>query len=433
MAYRKLWKRLASPNLALALLGLLALAVAAGGTLPQFARLPAAELNDLRLQWPVAAVWLERSGLAGVFSAGWFYALCFALLVNLLAGTAWHVAHVRAWLKGGGAPGFRLAGSAFPPEDLLRQFPSVDSSASGRQADVQRGSAGLWGTPLFHLGIVVIVAGAMLSASERFGAHLELAQGEAFSGQPNKLIADRFSTALDPDFGSLRLERLEAQVAEGKYLRELQAFITVQEKGGAPYEAVLSVNHPLKIGKYTVYLDKNFGYSAAFDRILADGSIRPLLINFKVPRGKWGRGEAIERDEIVMLDNFPISYRMAFTPGEPPSFRLEASRGGRQVFGGTLLPGQAADLGPYRLVFLGSVPWVGLYLTTDRAIQLVFAGFVITLGGFLLHLLVRPRRLHLVRREDGWELSGWAMRDDWRFERQWREWQAEARGRDDSH
>lgn len=433
MKFRNIWKLLASPNLALALLGLLALATAAGGTLPQFGRLPAAELNDLQAQWPALSAWLELSGLAGVYSAWWFSALCAALLVNLLAGTAWHVARIRAWLKGESAPGFRLAGSASPPEDLVRQFPAFDFSASGQQAAVTSGLAGLWGTPLFHLGIAVIVAGAMLSASERFGAHLELAEGEEFSGQPNKLIADRFSTKFDREFGSLRLDRLEARVAEGKYLRELQAFLTIQESNGEPREAVLSVNHPAKIGPYTVYLDKNFGYSASFDRILADGSRRQLLINFKVPRGKWGQGEAIEREEMVMLDNYPILYRMEFTPGEPPSFRLEASRGGRQVFGGTLLPGQEANLGPYRLVFLGSAPWVGLYLTTDRAIQLVLAGFVVTLAGFLLHLLVRPRRLQLARREGGWELQGWSLRDDWQFERQWREWQAKAQERDDSH
>jgi hypothetical protein len=53
----------------------------------------------------------------------------------------------------------------------------------------------------------------------------------------------------------------------------------------------------------------------------------------------------------------------------------------------------------------------------------VFAGFVLALAGFALHLLVHPRRLRLRRDGDRWLLEGWAMRDDWRFERQWREWE----------
>lgn len=431
MNYRNIWKLLASPNLALALIGLLTLAVMAGGTLPQTPRMTGAELDGWHGGWPQLAALFDWSGLSAVFSSWWFSALCVALLVNLAAGVTLHVSWLIVWLRGATAPAYRLRGTGATPEGIDRHLGMAALPETGTWMKI-RGWPGLWGTPLFHAGLAVIVAGALLSASERFGAHFELSEGETFSGKPGKLNKDKFSIATMDEFGALRLDRLDAQVAEGKYLRELRAFFTTRENGELlPQEATLTVNNPLKIGGYTFYLDQKFGYAAAFERTLADGSQRELRINFNAPRAKWATGGPIERDEVVTLENTPILYHMALTPGEKPSFVLQATRAGQPVFNGTLLPEQTADLGAYRLTFLGVIPWVGLYVTTDRALHIVLAGFVIALAGFLLHLLVHPRRLRLTHGQTGWELEAWAMRDDWLFERQWRGWVAQVKGRDE--
>lgn len=425
LKFRNIWKRLASPNLALVLLGALTLAIIAGGTLPQFGRLSTAELGNLQLEWPLLSLWLIRTGLADIYSSWWFAALYYLLLVNLLAGTAWHVTHIRAWLRGNAAPKFRLDAPGLPPPQVSSQFSALHDKRSS-QVLIQ-GAAGLWGTPLLHLGVIVVIVAAVLSGSERFGAHVELAEGEVFFGQKSKLIEDRFSSGQLEGIGSLRLDRMQIEVIKGTHLSDLQAHFTIQEGKEAPHAETLSINHPLKVGKYKIYLDKNFGQTAIFDRILADGSQRQMLVNFNVPRGKWGSGEALQRDTLIELDNIPILYRMELTPGDSPGFQLKAEQRDKTVFEGALAPGQMADLGAYQLIFTGTAPWVGLYLTTDWAVPIVFAGFVIALAGFLLHLLVRPRRLQLAIRDEGWELRGWSLRDDWQFEKQWREWQADIR------
>jgi cytochrome c biogenesis protein ResB len=418
------FRLLGSLELSLALLGLLALAAMAGGTLPQTGRLSPAELNAWQSQWPSLSLWLHRLGLSGVYASWWFLTLCLVLLVNLVAGMAAHVLYMRAWRGGKTAPAFCLKGELPVPAALARRFSGLANNAIATQ------TAGMWGTPLFHAGIAVIIVGAMFGASERFAAHFEVAEGELFAGQKEKLLTERGSVEPKGDLGILlRLDRLHVEIDQGKYLRELQAVFTVREATGTERVAVLEVNSPLKLGPYALYLDKTVGVSAVFDRILADGSRRRLLVNFPVSRADWGKGRTIARSEMVMLDNRPIHFRMALTPGEPPSFRLTAERRGETVFDGTLAPNQAADLGPYRLVFLGTVPWVGLYIAAGGAEKAVFAGFVIALGGLLLQLLLRPRRLWLVEHEGGWELQGWALRDDWRFEAGWRRWQAgEGRG-----
>ncbi|MDO8945341.1 MAG: cytochrome c biogenesis protein ResB, partial [Desulfobacterales bacterium] len=271
MKYRNIWKPLASPNLALALIGLLTLAVAAGGTLPQTLRMTAAELNSWQNGWPRLSALFEWSGLSAVWSSWWFSALCVALLVNLAAGIVLHVSYIIVWMRGEAAPAYRLCGTGAVPEGVGRSLGLTALPETGTWRRIQ-GWVGLWGTPLFHVGIIVLVTGALLSASDRFGAHIELSEGETFSGELEKLKKDKFSVASMDEFGALRMDRLNAQVAEGKRLQELQAFFTVQEKGGQPREMMLTVNNPLKIGGYTLYLDKKFGYAATFERFLPDGS-----------------------------------------------------------------------------------------------------------------------------------------------------------------
>ncbi len=410
------WRLLSSLRLGLLLLALMTLAAVAGGTLPQLGRLTPAELNAWQANWPRLAALFDWLGLSGVYASAWFAVLCLLLVLNVVAAMAAHGFRILAWLRSEASPSCRMAGEGPVPPSLARQI------------DAQRGSrfhhAGLLGVPLLHLGVVALVAGAALNASGRFAAHLELSEGEIFAGQPDKLVVesggDRNHSA--PAF-RLRLDRLHVATGEDRHLSELQAMLTVRDNHGAIYHTAVEVNHPHAIGPYSVYLDKTLGQTAVFDRLLPDGRKYRLLVNFPVPIASWGSDTSLQRGEMMDLDGVPIFYRMTLMPGQSPAFQLEAQQRGRITFNGRLAPGQMADLGAYRLVFLGTVPWAGLYLSADPYLGLVFAGMVMALGGILLHLMLRPRRLRLEQGEDGWVLQAWVRHDDWRFERQWREWE----------
>lgn len=409
------WRWLASARLGLALLALLALAAIAGGTLPQLGRLTPDELNAWQTSWPLLAQALQWLGLSSVYGSWWFVALYLLLVVNMAAAMLAHGGRIFVWLRGEARPTHRMAGEGQAPSFFARQIDAQHNFPFHR--------VGLLGLPLLHLGVIALIAGATLNASGRFAAHLELSEGEIFAGQPDKLIVesegDRSNNA--PAF-RLRLDQLHVGIGEGKHLSELQATLTVRDRG-AIYHAAVEVNHPHAIGPYSVYLDKTLGQTAVFDRLLPDGRKYRLLINFPVSIATWGGDTPLQRGEMVELDGAPIFYRMALTPGKNPEFELETQQRGKITFNGRLAPGQIADLGAYRLIFLGTVPWAGLYLSADPYLGLVFAGMVMVLGGVLLHLLLRPRRLRLEQGEGGWVLQAWVMRDDWRFERQWREWE----------
>ncbi len=409
------WQLLASPRLGALLLALLALAAAAGGSLPQSERLAPAELDAWQASWPLLSKTLDWLGLSRVYASGWFAVLCAALGTNLLAAMAVHGARMLAWLRGEAPPTHRMDGTGALPQGLARHFAARDES--------RRQEFALFGVPLLHLGFVMLVAGVALNTPARFGAHLELSEGEIYAGQPDKLLLETGSDPVGiPDF-RLRLDRLHVDLEAGKHLTGLRADITLRDKEGV-YRDTVEVNRPHAVGPYAVYLDKNIGHTAVFDRLLPDGRHDRLLVNFLVssPAG-WKESVPLQRDEIVELDSQPILYRMVLTPGDRPAFQLEARQRGKVVFNGRLAPGESADLGAYRLSFLGTVPWAGLYLSADPYLGLVFAGMASLLAGTLLQLLFHPRRMRLRRDGEAWRVEGWALRDDWRFARQWREWE----------
>lgn len=411
----RFFRLLASPNLALALIGGLTLAALVGGTLPQSARLSPQELDAWHQAWPLLSPWLERFGLADVYASTGFLALYVTLVVNLAAGMVFHVVWLLAWFRGK-TPARTQIFSSLPP--ALRTLP--DAGPNGQRL----GSWGLAGMPLLHAGVVIIIVAAVVNSSDRLGAHFELAEGEMLSQVKGKLLLERGSRQPGEELGfRLRLDKLRVEMEGGRY-RELQARLSLQEADGPLRLETLAVNHPLRIGSYLIYLDKNVGQTALFERTLPDGQRRNLLINFMVAKESWGKNAPLARDEVMMFEDHPVNFRMALTPGKEPRFQLMAERRGKPIFEGALVPGEVADLGVYQLKFIGTAPWAGLYLASGEALKWVFAGFILALTGFALHLLLHPRRLRLRRDGDGWLLEAWTLRDDWRFERQWREWES---------
>jgi len=367
----------------------------------------------------VVSFWLDMLGFSYVFGSWWFLILYIALLGNLAAGTVQAIVYRYRWYKGKVKPAY--------------QFHCV-APASGQPGFFSRlmdnrmhGLAGLWGLPVFHLGIAVIVLGGFWSSVSGFGAHLELSEGELYAGQQEKLAVDR-GRSLPAELGALlRLDQIYVELSEHKHLRELQAHFSYRERDGLVKQVVVETNHPLKLGFYELSPNNTGGYSAVFERQRRDGSRRQMFIHFNVPINEWNWNGSwmVQRDILVELDDAPLFYKMTMGGGDIPSLDLVVKHGVNVAFQGKLAPGSVADVGPYRLVFKGVVPWLGFYLASDYPKYVVFGGFIVTLLGFLLHLLIYPRRIETVQEGDVWTIRAWAMPGDWKFDEQWRRWSAQ--------
>lgn len=410
---RRLLARLGAVELALALLGLLTLAMALGGTLPQRRRLASADFNAWRNRWPDLSPWLEWSGLTDIYASAWFSALALMLVINLALAMAFHLLRTRTWLHGQTQPTHALTGQGEIPAWIL-------ATVGLRQAGTKlSGTWGLWGIPLLHAGIVVVVLASFAVRSERFAAHLELAEGESFTGQSEKLVIESGDRIASDIPIAIRIDALEIEVQDSKHLRELNARLSVQKRGGTASKEVLRVNAPVAIGGYEIYLAKTFGWTAVFDRVRPNGEQVRLLVNFPAAKAQWPDRSPLSRQTSVSFDNQPLNFDMRLTPGDTPRFGLFATQENKKLFDGEIHPGEVADLGHYRLIFRGCVPWAGLYLTKANWTLAIFFGYALALVGMLLHLLLKPRRISLARSGYSWTLHSWAMPGDIAFERTW--------------
>jgi len=413
----KLWRILSSHTLALWVLISMTLVALAAGSLPQSARLSPKQQAEWETEWEATASWLDTLGLSQIVGSDWFAALCIILLINLTAGILASFSRKLAFYRGDLPPNYELQHRGSMPD--VPSFLGTPPKIVGKQSRM-RGIPGLFGLTLFHLGIAVIVLACFWRGALDFSDFVELSVGEVFSGQPDKF--QRRQPPPEPFDAVLRLDRADIEVRDGKYMGEYRGHFSYQQAGGPVKQATVVSNQPLRLGDFAIYPKQNFGHSARFERILKDGSVRHLYIHFEVESEEWGEPWRGEKEQMIRFDNTPLYYSMSLSNTVPPSFDLKVNQDEKLVFKGELQPGDVADLGVYKLRFQGMVPWMTFNLALDKGIAPIFAGFIITLLGFLLHLLFWPRRVEWTITDDGWQVRAWVRRGDGAFDAKWTAW-----------
>ena len=412
------WKFIASHTLAVWVLALITLAVLGAGTLPQSTRLSPDEQEGWQTEWETTSYWFDTLGISDIVGSWWFAALCVILIINMTAGTIDAFLRKWAFFKGSQKHSHEAQGSGLPPEGITHFIGGSVTTAESTSRI--RGTLGLLGLPLAHLGIALIVLASFWRAETGFNDYFELSVSEVFAGETSKLQRRQpLPSELDT---LIQLDRVNIEVAEGDYIGELQGFFSFQHKDGLVEQEMVQSNQPLRLGNYELHTQNKFGHSAVFERILPNGSIRKLYINFTVERSEWGKPWSGQKEQAVRFDNAPLYYYMTQTNSEPPTFNLQVNKGRGVIFDGTLEPGDVADLGAYKLRYQGMVPWLGLNLALVKNVTPIFVGFVMTLLGFLLHLLIPSRRVELIIDDKGWHTRAWVASGDAAFEQKWNTW-----------
>ncbi len=412
-----LWRILSSHTLALWVLGLMTLVVLAAGTLPQSARLSPEEQIGWETEWEATASWLDTLGLSQIVGSGWFTALCVVLVINMSAGILVSFRHKLAFYRGDLKPKYEIQGSG----SLLGSPPFLgkkpDSTSTVSQV---RGALGLFGLTLFHIGLAVIVLAGFWRGAMDFSDYIELSEGEVFSGQPHKFQRRQAPPELFDAI--LRLDRAEIEVRDGKYMGEFRGHFSYKQGDGPVKETTVVSNHPLRLGDFELYPKQSFGHSAWFERLMPDGSFSVLYVHFTVERKEWDKPWTGKKEQMIPFNDIPLYYSMALSNTIPPTFDLKVNQSDQVIFEGILRPGEVADLGSHKLLFRGMVPWMTFNLALDKGVAPIFTGFIITLLGFLLHLLVWPRRVEWVTTADGWSVRAWVRRGDIVFDDKWHAW-----------
>lgn len=456
---RWMWRQVTSMRTALLLLLLLALVAIPGSVLPQ-ASVDARAVEAYRLAHPELAPWLDRLGLFHTYTSVWFSAVYLLLMVSLVGCIVPRtIAYAKAYAA---RPPNAPANFSRMPASSVHQLdvPDVDAAVQrarnvlGRaridvrerdgltELSAESGQLREFGNLVFHLAVVGVLVGVAVGSLYGYRGAVVVTEGDDFS---NVL------TQYD-DFASGALFDREALPPFAIHLDAVDArFQLTGPQRGAPRSFAargtwsvgtsadqekpfdIRVNHPLKIGRTSVFLIGQ-GYAPVFKVTDAEGEVVfedavPFLpadatytssgvvkVPDAQPEGLGFQGFFLPTAITVGDDKAPISaFPAAANPlvglfvfrgdlgldtGRPQSvFMLDKTRLTQlENKDGTplrvsLSPGQVADLpGGGSIQFVEVRQFARLQVSSSPFAWLPLGATILGVGGLVLSLLIRPRR-----------------------------------------
>lgn len=455
------WSQLTSMRTALLLLLLLTVAAVPGSLVPQVGVDPV-RVAQFKQQHPDLGRWYDRFSLFDVYSAPWFAAIYLLLLVSLAgcviprSRTHWSASRARP-------PVAPRNLSRLPQSETWHTDVPVDEAVEaardvldhrGYRVDVHPGTVSgekgylhETGNLVFHLALLLLLAAVAVGNLWGYQGSVLVPEGSGFSNAIPAYDSFERGAAFRADslapFTATLANLTVRYEPEGDQRGAPRAFVArlryTTEPGAKPRVYRLQVNHPLKVGGAKVFLIGN-GYAPVFTvrdgsgEVVFSGAV-PFLPRdgnntstgvVKVPGAaptQLGFEGLFLPTAVLHPERGPISVypdltlpravltawegNLGLDEGEPQSvYRLDKTRltqvkkDGRPV-AQSLAPGSTMtlpdDLGS--ITFEGVRRWATLQVSHDPGRTPALIAALLALGGLMLSLFVRRRRIWVRARQ----------------------------------
>jgi cytochrome c biogenesis protein len=438
------WRQLTSMRTALLLLFLLALASVPGGLLPQ-RRLNPLRVNQYLTDHKTMGPLLDRLSMYDVFSSPWFSAIYLLLFVSLVGCLVPRTRqHLRALASK--PPKVPRSLAKLPVSDRWETQQSADevldqarASLRGwrvirrdRELSAEKGYLRETGNLVFHISLVLLLIGIAIGAFRGFKGTVLVVEGKGFSNtialfddvQPGR----RFSASSLEPF-SVRLDDFSATYADDGKALTFDADVHWQTPRSASKAYDVRVNHPLVVGGAKTYL---IGHGYAPHIVVRDrtGAVVDDRTVPCLPQNPQFLSTCVIKEPFTA--GTQLGFTGVFTPAtitdengrvgsaspamKNPALTLAAFQGDLGIDGGTpqsiysldttsmkpidggkaraLLPGDVFHLPDgASLTYVGTSEWATFQVTQDPGKMLALIAAIGMVGGLLLSLFVRRRRL----------------------------------------
>ncbi len=378
---------------------------AIGAVIPQQATTSSADLEAWKAARPLFAPVVTVLGLDRVFSTWWFLAALALFTLALAVATARMLraaaAHAR---RAPASPGTLTAGAVLDEVVERAMAAGYRPSAPGSTgADgpirLTRHRLGWWAPALMHVGMLIAILAALLSAAYTSRCVIDLSEGEIWSpGGP--LLAEEsgiLAASAAPD-QPLRLDGVKTGTWATGEIRTLRVDLSVGDGTDGWRSVATSINRPLRLDGRTVYASPGeFGEAAYL--VLTDERMPGSNVRMEFPFTAAGT--------VSYSDITPAGWPTIQARWDPDGVRgkelltlriIDATGAERRV---GLDPGQTATLGTSTVRFAVRGAWARLIVVRPFAVSALFFGFaVIGVGSLMLYLWV-PREIVLAEDPDG--------------------------------
>ena len=460
------WRQLTSMRTALILLFLLALASVPGSVVPQEA-VDSVAAAQWREQHGTLAPIYDRLGLFSVYDSVWFSAIYILLMISLVGcilprtRVYWRALRARppaAPRNLARLPEHRTFETDATPEEVLdraraalRGYRMVDDDGS---VAAERGKVREAGNLLFHLAILVVLAGFAGGSLFGFKGGVIVVTGNGFANSLSQYDDFRPGALFQPDdlapFDFTVTDFDVTFITEGREAGMAHKFSAGLDYRTSPTASVahtrISVNHPLNVDGTKVYLISH-GYAPHITVRDATGQVAwsgPVVFLpedstfqsfgvIKVPDTKGADGPTQLGFEGELYPTYAFTDATgpfsAFPDAKNPALSLLAYQGDLGINSGVpqsvyaldrdgLKPIKGADGKPLRvdlalnqtvtlpdglgsITFDGMSRFVKLQVSRSPGDWIALGGVVLALLGLLASLFIRPRRVWVrVRRDE---------------------------------
>ncbi|QYJ03783.1 cytochrome c biogenesis protein ResB [Nocardioides panacisoli] len=470
------WRQLTSMRTALVLLLLLALAAVPGSVIPQEG-VDSLAVTRWKDQHPDLTPIYERLDLFNVYDSVWFSAIYLLLVISLVGcivpRTAVYWRALRAQPPAAPRNLSRMPDStsyetdetpeavlaharavlgprSFGRGHRLRRVPTSSTEKADDAVSAERGRLREAGNLLFHLSVLVVLAGFAVGGLLGYQGGVILVKGSTFGNSltqyddfnPGGLFSpdqlDRFAFTVEDFHVDWLTEGPRAGMAQG-FEADLSHYTDDTESRD---EYTLRVNHPLTIENTDVFLIGH-GYAPVITVRDGDGEVAykgptvflpqdASFLSFGVVKAPAAEPQAIgleglfyptfanvEGDPVTLMgdDLNPTISMLAYSgdigldDGSPESvYVLDKSNADqlRDAEGDPLRldlqPGQTQQLpdGLGSVTFEGVEPWVRVQISQSPGKEVALIGVVLALIGLCGSLFIRPRRVFVrARAADG--------------------------------
>lgn len=305
---------------------------------------------------------------------------------------------------------FRLAGPAITlaaidgsrREDGSRAVTGVLRGAGYRAADLSGESLvfttqwfGRWGTLVFHVGLLLIVASFLFRGAFGKRGYLQLVEGDRITVTQKDWATTELgilARGFDLDF-EFAVDRIVPEYRRDE-LWDIQSRLTLSG-GGEKREVQVSFERPVRHRGITIYQTDKYGFVTGF--LLQRPGREPVPTHYLLlaPNSK-GEPFAGQGD----FPTSPYDLRIRFHPdvGKPsflatnPGVSLVVTRGGKGVFDGMLLFNRGVPLGGGDfLAFTDIAYWSNYIVTTNQGNGIFYTGIALAVAGVCLCYVVFPR------------------------------------------
>jgi cytochrome c biogenesis protein ResB len=248
------------------------------------------------------------------------------------------------------------------------------------------------GSIVFHLALLVVIAGVLLNNLFRFTGVFGMTEGQVVRDVASDYM--RQTTGLlrqeRPGKFHLRLDKVDRFREVGNAVTEEVLVHLMPTDGSPPVAAGVRTNRPLQWNGLEFHLGGVTGYSPELVILADDG--RLLLQGFV--RLKATRKEAsFEHEDFVRLEDEDLVVRIGVRPDpqnpQVAGRRLTVTRRDTTLFDGELAASDTLTAGGLRITVPRMRSWCYLNVRGNPLLWLVFTGFWLGLTGMAISVLAR--------------------------------------------